>query len=113
MPLLTGYIVAGVPVTFAERGWREFVGRSVYDRFPAGYEDLRSSVGELEADDGRVIFARLGSTRSRVSVELEYTPRDAADPAGDVARAQRELERDLGKYREFVTRRCDEQHCRR
>ena len=113
MPLLTGSIEADVPVSFADREWREFIGRSVYDRFPEGYEDLRSSLADLDADDGRVTFADLGDGTARVSVEIEYTPHDPADPGSDVARAQRELDRDLDKYRDFVLRRCDEELCRR
>ena len=37
-----------------------------------------------------------------MSVEIEYTPHDPVDPGSDVARAQRELDRDLDKYRDFV-----------
>jgi hypothetical protein len=113
MPVLTGSIEADVPVSFADREWREFIGRSVYDRFPQGYEDLRSSLGELDADDGRVAFSELGQNHTRVRVELEYAPRDTVDPGSDLARVQRELDRDLEKYREFVLRRCDEELCRR
>ncbi len=47
-----------------------------------------------------------------MSVEIDYTPHDRSDPGGDIARAQGELDRDLGKYRDFVLRRCDEQLCR-
>jgi hypothetical protein len=112
MPTLTGSIEADVPASFADREWREFIGRSVYDRFPEGYEDLRSSLRDLDADDGRVVFSGLGSNRSRVSVELEYTPPVGSDPGGDIVRAQQELDRDLDKYRDFVLRRCDEQLCR-
>ncbi len=113
MPVLTGSIEADVPVSFADREWRAFIGRSVYDRFPEGYEDLRSSLSDLDADEGRVTFAELGKGSAMVSVELEYTPRDPVDPGSDLARAQRELDRDLEKYREFVVRRCDEELCRR
>jgi hypothetical protein len=112
MPLLTGSIEADVPVSFADREWREYVGRAVYDRFPDGYEDVRASFADFDADDGKVIFADLGRNRSRVSVELEYTPHSASDPESDVVRAQRELNGDLEKYRDFVLRRCDEQLCR-
>ena len=113
MPVLTGSIEADVPVSFADREWREFIGRSVYDRFPEGYEDLRSSLRDLDADDGRVAFSELEQGHTRVSVELEYTPSDAVNSGGELARAQRELDRDLEKYREFVLRRCDEELCRR
>jgi hypothetical protein len=113
MSLLTGSIEADVPASFAEREWRAFVGRSVYDRFPRGYEDLRSSFAELDADDGLVTIADTGDGRARVSVEVAYTAHDPADPGSDIARAQRELDHDLNKYREFVLRRCDEELCRR
>ena len=113
MPLLTGSIEADVPVSFADREWREFIGRSVYDRFPQGFEDLRSSLADLDGDDGRVMIADLGGGRARVSVEIDYTPHDPVDPGSDVARAQRELDRGLDKYRDFVLRRCDEELCRR
>ncbi len=112
MPLLTGTIEADVPVSFADREWREYVGRAVYDRFPEGYEDVRSSFADFDADAGQVTFADLGSNRSRVRVELQYTPQSATDPEGDVVRAQRELDRDLDKYRDFLLRRCDEELCR-
>jgi hypothetical protein len=112
MPVLTGSIEADVPVSFADREWREYVGRSVYDRFPPGYEDVRSSMADLDADDGKVVFADLGPNRSRVSVELDYTSHSDTDPESDIVRAQRELDRDLEKYRDFVVRRCDEQLCR-
>ena len=46
-----------MPVSFADREWREFIGRSVYDRFPKGYEDLRSSLADIDGDDGRVLIA--------------------------------------------------------
>jgi hypothetical protein len=113
MPVLTGSIEADVPASFADREWREFIGRSVYDRFPDGYEDLRSSLADLDADDGLVTIADLGAGTARVSVQVEYTPHDPIDPGRDVARAQRELDRDLDKFRDFVLRRCDEELCRR
>ena len=112
MSLLTASIEADVPASFADREWREYVGRSVYDRYPEGYEDLRSSFSDLDADAGQVSFADLGPNRSRVSVELEYTAHPGADAPRDVERAQQELDRDLARYREFVLRRCDEQLCR-
>ena len=109
MAMLTASIEADVPVSFADEEWREFVGRSVYDRFPEGYDDLRSSLADLDADDGTVFFADLGTNRSRVHVELEY---DSTGDRSALERAQQELDRDLGKFREFVSRRCDELICR-
>jgi hypothetical protein len=111
MSLVTGHIDTDVPVSFADQEWREFVGRSVYDRFPDGYQDLRSSLADLDADAGRVVFADLGPNRSRVSVELQYESHGGGtSPQSE--RAQRELDGDLRKFREFATRRCDEVLCR-
>ena len=112
MSLVTGYIDTDVPVSFADREWREFVGRSVFDRFPEGFEDLRSSLADLDADAGRVIFADLGPNHSRVSVELQYESDGGAERGKRAARAQRELDGDLRKFREFVARRCDQELCR-
>jgi hypothetical protein len=109
MAVLTASIEADVPVSFADEEWREFVGRSVYDRFPEGYDDLRSSLADLDADGGQIFFADLGPNRSRVHVELEY---DSTSDRSALDRAQRELEGDLSKFREFVSRRCDEVICR-
>ena len=109
MAVLTASIEADVPVSFADDEWREFVGRSVYDRFPEGYDDLRSSLADLDADDGRVSFSDLGTNRSRVQVELEY---ESTSDRSALDRAQRELDQDLSKFRDFVSRRCDEEICR-
>ncbi len=111
MPTLSGSIEADVPIEFADREWREFIGRSVYGRFPEGYEGFESDMSEIEAEDGHVSFLESRDGRVRVTVELEYTPHDPVDPGSDVARAQRELNRDLDNYRTFVMRRCDEVQC--
>ena len=42
-------------------------------------------------------------------VELEY---DSTGDRSALDRAQRELDQDLSKFREFVSRRCDEVICR-
>ena len=67
MPLLTGSIEADVPVSFADREWREFIGRSVYDRFPKGYEDLRSSLADLDADGWIDIYVACDSNCTKAS----------------------------------------------
>ena len=112
MPVLTGSIEADVPVSFADRAWREFIGRSVYDRFPEGYEDLRSSLADLDADGGLVTIADLGAGKARVSVQVGYTPRDPADPGSDVARAQHEVAVLVQVAVQLALRRCDEELCR-
>lgn len=113
MATLSGSTVTDVPLDFADREWREFVGRSVYKRFPRGYDDVASAIADIDADDGVVRFEQQTPHSVRVSVELEYTPRDTARPDADVTQAEERLHRDLEKYRLFVQRRCDELDCRR
>jgi hypothetical protein len=112
MATLHGSIEADVPAEFADRAWREFIGRSVYRRFPPDYRDVASSIAEIDADEGTVAFARRPDGGTRVSVDLEYTPHDAERPDADVGAAQKRLQRDLEKYRVFALRRCETQHCR-
>ena len=109
MATLHGTIEADVPIEFADREWREFIGRSVYRRFPRGYDDVASAITEIDADDGSVTFETEPGGRTRVSVDLDYT---AAKGRADVEGAQQRLQRDLTKYRDFVLRRCDEVSCR-
>jgi hypothetical protein len=109
MATLHGSIEADVPIEFADREWREFIGRSAYRRFPRGYDDVASAITEIDADDGTVTFEAEASGGTRVSVDLDYTPDTGRLGAEG---AQRRLERDLQKYREFVLRRCEERSCR-
>jgi hypothetical protein len=51
-----------------------------------------------------------GDRQRRAGVDLEYTPASARDEP--VPEAQARLDRDLERFRAFVTRRCDETHCR-
>ncbi len=112
MATLHGSIEADVPADFADRQWREFIGRSVYRRYPQGYYDVASSIAEIDADGGTVTFLREPSGSTRISVELAYTPHDTAHPEADVSGAQERLQRGLEKYRSFVLRRCESERCR-
>lgn len=112
MATLRGTVEADVPPDFADRQWREFIGRSVYRRYPQGYYDVASSITEIDADDGVVAFQRAEDGGTRVSVELQYTPHDRQRPDEDVSATQARLQRDLQKYREFVLRRCEKEDCR-
>ncbi|HMK91774.1 MAG TPA: hypothetical protein VK576_02135 [Thermoleophilia bacterium] len=109
MATLHGTIDADVPIAFADREWREFIGRSVYRRFPRGYDDVASAISEIDADDGTVTFTAEPSGGTRVSVDLVYSP---GGERVEAERAQRRLDHELLKYREFVLRRCDEVSCR-
>ena len=112
MATLHGSIEADVPADFADRQWREFIGRSVYRRYPQGYYDVASSIAEIDADGGTVAFLRAPNGSTKISVELDYTPHDSAHPDADVSSTQERLQRDLEKYRSFVLRRCESEHCR-
>ena len=61
---------------------------------------------------GRVEFTTEGERLVKVDVRLDYTPRAKAMAEEEVSRAQATLERDLEKYRRFVTGRCDRLGCR-
>ena len=80
--------------------------------FPEDLAETASTIVDTDADSGVVRFEARPDGHARVSVELDYTPH--GDPGGetDVARAQQRLERDLQKYREFVLKRCEQEHCR-
>jgi hypothetical protein len=112
MAVLSGSIEADVPIQFADREWSEFVWRSLYGNYANGFEDVTASISETDADSGTVQFETEGDRLVRVSVELEYTPRSRDDAAGEVAKAQMKLERDLEKYRVFLLRRCEQEKCR-
>jgi len=111
MAVLKGSVEADVPVAFADQEWTEFVFRSLYGSYERGFEDVATSLAEMDADSGTVAFETEGERLVKVAVEVEYTPR-GGDPSADIARAQARLERDLDKYRTFVLRRCDQESCR-
>ena len=109
MSTLSGSIEADVPLDFADREWSEYIRRSLYSSFPKDMADTASSIADTDAESGIVRFQREPDGHSRVSVELDYSSRGGE---ADVAGAQRRLDRDLDKYRDFVLRRCEQEHCR-
>ena len=111
MAVLKGSVEADVPAAFADQEWTEFVFRSLYGSYERGFEDVATSLAEMDADSGTVTFETEGERLVKVAVEVEYTPR-GGDPSADIARAQARLDRDLDKYRTFVLRRCDQESCR-
>jgi hypothetical protein len=111
MAVLKGAIEADVPIAFADREWTEFVVRSLYGSYPKGFSDVSASLSDIDADSGTVTFEDEGGSLARVSVELEYTPRDG-DPAAEVDRAQARLDRELAMYRVFLLQRCEQESCR-
>ena len=65
-------------------------------RFPEGYDDLRSSLADLDADDG-MVTSRNSAPQGPGHVELGYT-RATPSTGGPLARAQQELIRDLDSF---------------
>jgi len=113
MATLKGSIEADVPITFADREWSEFMWRSLYGSFAKGFADVAdASPSAIDADSGTVTFETEGERLVKVSVEVKYTPHEAADSTAEVAHAQAQLDRDLEKYRIFLLRRCEQENCR-
>jgi hypothetical protein len=110
MATLTGSIEADVPLSYADREWRDFIGRSVYRRFSKEDADVASSITDIDANSGTVKFEQKDKKLVKVSVELDYQPHGADEP--DVPHAQQWLTNDLGKYRTFLLRHCELEHCR-
>ncbi|HMK92570.1 MAG TPA: hypothetical protein VK576_06190 [Thermoleophilia bacterium] len=101
---------ADVPAGFADREWTEFVRRSLFDSAAIDSSEVASVTRLIDASSGTVRFESEPDRHVKVSVDLEYTPVSPRDePVPD---AQARLERDLERFRAFVTRRCDETHCR-
>jgi len=109
MATVTSSVTADVPPAFAEREWTEFVRRSLFDSAAIDGAEIASTTSAIDADSGTVRFASSSDREVTVSVDLDYTPSQGGEP---VPAAQARLERDLQKFRVFVTRRCDETHCR-
>lgn len=112
MATLSGSVEADVPIQFADREWTEFVFRSLYGNYAKGFYEVAGGVSEMDADSGKVSFETEGDHLTRVSVELEYTPRRGEGAELEIQRAQQRLDRDLEKYRTFLLRRCEQLGCR-
>lgn len=91
MATLTGSIEADVPLEFADREWSDYIRRSLYSSFPEDLAAAASTIVDTDADSGVVKFEKEKDGRSRVSVELAYTPHSRDGAAADVARAQQRL----------------------
>jgi hypothetical protein len=112
MTVLRGSIEADVPLEFADREWSEFVFESLYGNYARGFADVEPLLDEAEMGAGRVQFETDGDRLVRVTVELEYTPHSHGDAGLEIAHAQATLDRDLGKYRAFLLKRCGQEDCR-
>jgi hypothetical protein len=105
-------IEVDVPLEFADLEWSEFVLKSMLSGYTRGLTDVEPLIDEDDIKAGKVGFATEGERLVRVTVELDYAPRSRGMADQEVARAQATLERDLEKYRSFVTDRCARMECR-
>ena len=112
MATIQASIVVDVPLEFADLEWSEFVLESMLSGYTRGLTDVEPLIDEDDITAGKVDFATEGERLVRVSVVLDYAPRTHATAEQEIARAQATLERDLEKYRLFVTDRCARAECR-
>jgi hypothetical protein len=112
MATIQASIEVDVPLEFADLEWSEFVLESMLSGYTRGLTDVEPLIDEDDIAAGKVGFATEGERLVKVTVELDYAPRTKTTAAEEVARAQATLERDLEKYRTFVTDRCSRMECR-
>lgn len=112
MPTIHASVEVDAPLEFADLEWSEFVLDSLLHGYTRGLVDAEPLIDEDDMRAGNVEFTTEGDRLVKVDVKLEYTPRSTATADEEVSRAQATLERDLEKYRLFVTDRCDRLGCR-
>ena len=112
MPTIHASIDVDAPLEFVELEWSEFLLQSLLNGYARGLIDAEPLIDEDDMKAGRVEFTTEGDRLVKVDVRLDYTPKTKATAEEEVSRAQATLERDLEKYRLFVTDRCDRLGCR-
>jgi hypothetical protein len=112
MPTIHASIEVDAPLEFADLEWSEFVLDSLLHGYARGLIDAEPLIDADDVKAGRVEFTTEGDRLVKVDVRLDYTPKTTATAEEEVSRAQATLERDLEKYRLFVTDRCDRLGCR-
>jgi hypothetical protein len=112
MTIIKASVEADVPLEFADLEWGEFVFESLYGSYTRGFADVEPLLDEQDMDAGKVQFETEGDRLVRVTVALDYVPRDEGAAAAEIAHAQGTLERDLEKYRLFLLERCRREGCR-
>jgi len=105
MPTIHASVEVDAPLEFADLEWSEFVLDSLLHGYARGLIDAEPLIDEDDVKAGRVEFTTEGD-------RLVNTPKTKATAEEEVSRAQATLERDLEKYRLFVTDRCDRLGCR-
>jgi uncharacterized membrane protein len=91
--------------------WRATVGpkdeeweAEISEQIPYKLIAWRSTTGTPNA--GTVRFEPVGKGQSRVSLEISYEPRDAAEKVGDALGVlERRVEGDLKRFKEFIEKR--------
>jgi hypothetical protein len=112
MPTIHASIDVDAPLEFVELEWSEFMLESLLNGYARGLIDEEPLLDEDDMKAGDVEFTTEGDRLVKVDVRLDYTPRSTAGAATEVLRAQATLERDLERYRLFVTGRCERLSCR-
>jgi uncharacterized membrane protein len=79
----------------------------IIEQIPDDRIAWRSESGEYTS--GLVDFARLGTDRTRVALEISYDPKGFIENAGDaVGLVSRRIENDLQRFKEFIENRRQE-----
>lgn len=112
MPTIHASVEVDAPLEFADLEWSEFVLDSLLHGYTRGLIDAEPLIDEEDIRAGKVEFTTEGERLVKVDVRLEYAPRSTTTAEEEVSRAQATLERDLEKYRRFVTDRCERLGCR-
>jgi hypothetical protein len=112
MPTIHASVDVDAPLEFVELEWSEFVLDSLLSGYARGLIDEEPLIDEGDMKAGQVEFTTEGDRLIKVDVRLEYTPRSSFGADSEVSRAQATLERDLERYRRFVTGRCERLSCR-
>lgn len=114
MSRISASVDVDTPLRFADREWTEFVWRMFAGYYAMPVAEFVRGVGDddSEADNGVVRFTTEGDRLARVTVELNYSPRNAGSAEQEEAQVRARLQRDLELYRAFLLRRCEETNCR-
>jgi hypothetical protein len=105
MPTITESIKAGVPITYADRQWTEFLFSHLYKGHASPHDDWSQRSQRIDADSCRVTFADESDKTVSVSVSVE------CQVATETERVRADLKRDLQQFREFLAMHCAKDSC--
>jgi len=112
MAIIHASVDVDAPLEFVELEWSEFMLESLLNGYARGLIDEEPLIDEEDMKAGDVEFTTEGDRLVKVDVRLDYKPRSTAETDRELSRAQATLERDLERYRRFVTGRCERLSCR-